>query len=193
VFRIIYILILWTETYCRQVYPFPILLGLARPFAYNNTRDTREGSYGSASSTGTLLAPAFVAPVFAGSSSLSVVPETQVFRFSQTTASANFSVGSGPFSGRSVLGVADDLSSGALSPNQVPVNFVQRGSFNLIDNTRSSIALQEAGIPMNQWNLVNRTGNPFFEGSVTTKLTNNGLTNTGTNTVRFNNCFYRCQ
>jgi len=54
--------------YFQGVNPFAVPL----PFGYNNAR---EASYGSAGTTGTLLAPVFVAPVFAGSSSLSVVPE----------------------------------------------------------------------------------------------------------------------
>jgi len=90
------------------------------------------------------------------------------------------------------MDVAGDLQSGVLSPNQVPVNFVQRGSFSLIDNTRSTIALQEAGVPINQWNLVNRTGVTSVENAVTTKLLNNNLPATGTSTVRFNGCVISC-
>jgi hypothetical protein len=99
----------------------------------------------------------------------------------------------GNFAGRSVLNVADDLRSGSLAVQDVPVGYVTRNGINLIDNHHSSIALQEAGVPMNQWNLVNRSGMSFFENSVTNKLANNGLTNTGTNTLRFNRCFYSCQ
>ena len=73
----------------------------------------------------------------------------------------------GNFAGRSVMGVANDLRTGALNVQSVPVGYVTRKGINLIDNHHSSIALREAGIPMNQWNLVNRTGNPFFESSVT--------------------------
>lgn len=166
--------------------PFEVPL----PFAYNNKR---EASYGSASSFGTLAgAGAAGGTIFGGSSTLSVVPETQVFRFAQTTASPSFSSG-GTFGGRSVLDVASDLRSGILSPSQVPVNYVQRGGINLIDNTRSSIALQEAGVPMSQWNLVNKTGSLRVETAITDKLVRNGLTNTGTNTVRMNGCTYFCQ
>lgn len=91
------------------------------------------------------------------------------------------------------MDVASDLRSGILSPSQVPVNYVQRGGINLIDNTRSSIALQEAGVPMSQWNLVNKTGSLRVETAITDKLVRNGLTNTGTNTVRMNGCTYFCQ
>ena len=86
-----------------------------------------------------------------------------------------------------------DLRSGHLSVQDVPVGYVHRNGINLIDNHHSSIALKEAGIPMNKWNLVNRTENPRFEQYVTDKLVRNGLTNTGTNSIRFNGCTYFCQ
>lgn len=165
---------------------------LAVPMTFNYT-NARQASYGSAGSTGFLAGLGFGAGAFSGGgSTLSVVPETQLFRFSQTSASSNFSAG-GSFAGRSVMEVAGDLRTGAMSPSEVPVDFVQRGSFNLIDNTRSSIALQEAGIPMNQWTLVNRTGNFRVETAVSDKLFNNGLTSTGTNTVRMGGCTFLCR
>lgn len=155
--------------------------------------DESSGPFRSANSlSSTLLAVGGSAGAFSGgSTTLSLFPETKLLRFSQNSASKMFSV-EGDFPLQSVQDVAAKLRKGDLTPSDVPVGYVQRGSFNLIDNTRSSIALIEAGVPVNQWNLVNRTGDAFFENAVTTKLSNNGLTNTGTNTLKYNRCYYRC-
>lgn len=112
---------------------------------------------------------------------------SSTFAFSQTSASATFS-GEGSFAGRSVAGLAADLRSGAISPSQVPVGFVQREGTNLIMNNRSAVALTEAGVSPNQWTLVNQTGQRSFENVLTQRLLKNGLTNQGTNSIRFNGC-----
>lgn len=165
------------------------------PHLFSYGDNSLQASYGSAGTFGVTTGAGFAfSAISSGSSFSSVVPETQVFRFSQSFVRSDgmFST-EGMFAGRSIPSVANDLRLGTVSPSEVPVGYVTRNGINLIDNTRSSIALQEAGIPMNQWNLVNRTGKPFFENSVTTKLANNGLPNTGTNSVRFGNCFFNCQ
>lgn len=46
------------------------------------------------------------------------------------------------------------------------------------------INIQMAGIPRNQWNSVNRTGNEMYEQMLTEQLSRNKLDSSGTPTVR---------
>ena len=103
--------------------------------------------------------------------------------FSQNTASAFFSA-EGKFAGRSIAGVADDLRAGALNAADVPVEFIVRDGQRLIVNTRSSLALRQAGIPESQWNLINRTGVEAVEQNITNRLLRNGLDDAGTDVLR---------
>ncbi len=50
------------------------------------------------------------------------------------------------------------LSEGRVSPSQLPVDFVDLDGTRLIMNTRTSIALRDAGIPRSDWFGRNRTG-----------------------------------
>ncbi|MFA9466856.1 MAG: hypothetical protein ACERKN_21585 [Velocimicrobium sp.] len=54
----------------------------------------------------------------------------------------------------------------------------------MILNTRTSQALTQAGISRSQWSTINQTGNTFFEDLLTGQLTRNGLSSSGTPTVR---------
>jgi hypothetical protein len=54
----------------------------------------------------------------------------------------------------------------------------------LIVNTRSSLALSQAGIPQSSWNLIDMTGDSGVMNSITTRLGNNGLTTAGTPVLR---------
>jgi RHS repeat-associated protein len=103
--------------------------------------------------------------------------------FSQTTASPFFSV-EGTFAGRSIASVADDLFSGIINASDLPIEYIEREGVRLIVNTRSSLALRIAGVPQSQWRLVNRTGVESAEAAMTERLTRNGLTNAGTETLR---------
>jgi hypothetical protein len=99
-------------------------------------------------------------------------------RFAQTSYSETFSKG-GLFGGRTINDVAGDLSSGVLSPKDVPINVVVRDGNTLITNTRSAQALTRAGIPRGSWNVVDQTGNPLYENLLTGQLGRNGLTSSG--------------
>jgi len=103
--------------------------------------------------------------------------------FAQKTYGSMFSRG-GAFAGRSVDDVAGALRSGAMSPSEVPINYIVRDGNTLILNTRSAQALEAAGIPRSAWNAVNRTGQEMFENMLTGQLQRNGLTSAGTATVR---------
>lgn len=104
-------------------------------------------------------------------------------RFAQITASPMFNP-EGNFAGRSIASVASDLRGGTLVPANVPVSYIVREGSNLIVNTRSSLALRQAGIPVSQWNLINQTGNLRTEANMTNRLLNNRLTNQGTDVLR---------
>jgi hypothetical protein len=103
--------------------------------------------------------------------------------FAQTTASNSFSSG-GAFSGQTITDVADKLRSGAMTASDVPIQVIVRGGNTLILNTRSALALQQAGIPRSQWLLDNVTGDPAAEARLSGQLASNGLGSGGTGTVR---------
>lgn len=121
--------------------------------------------------------------VFAGAAESGVLDGAN---FAQKTFKSTFSA-EGKFAGRAVSDVAADLRAGRLAPNQVPIEYIVRDGNTLILNTRSAQALEQAGIPRNQWNAVNVTGNAQAEARLTGQLTRNRLTSQGTPTVRPSN------
>jgi hypothetical protein len=64
----------------------------------------------------------------------------------------------------------------------VPIDVVLRDRA-LILNTRSAQALQRAGIPVDQWEIRNKTGDPASEGRVNGQLTRNRLSGRGIDDV----------
>ncbi len=68
----------------------------------------------------------------------------------------------------------DDLSgairSGKVKPSDIPVDYVDVNGNRLILNTRTSTALQDAGVPREQWHGVNRTGQEAFPGTTYEQL-----------------------
>ncbi|MGH9169521.1 MAG: hypothetical protein ACRD0Z_01375 [Acidimicrobiales bacterium] len=103
--------------------------------------------------------------------------------FAQTTASEAFHP-EGNYAGQTITGMANELSSGALSPADVPVQVAVVDGNTLILNTRSALALEEAGIPRAEWTLQNVTGDPEAMQRLENQLANNGLASSGTPTVR---------
>lgn len=91
----------------------------------------------------------------------------------------------------------DDLSGalrrGDINPSDVPVDFVDMNGSRLILNTRTSTALQDAGIPQSQWfgtqrtgqtAYIDPTGNPVtYNDLATNQLNNNNLPPTGSPTL----------
>ena len=65
---------------------------------------------------------------------------------------------------RTVQDLTDALRSGQISAAQIPVDYVIIRGQPVIANTRTSTALMNAGIPMDQWVGVNRTGQQLFPG-----------------------------
>jgi hypothetical protein len=113
----------------------------------------------------------------------SLAAEGGALRFSQTTASPWFS-SEGTFAGQTISDVAGQLRGGTLSAIDVPVQTVTMDGNTLIVNTRSSLALSQAGIPQSAWNIIDVTGNSDVMTSIAARLENNGLTTSGTSTLR---------
>jgi hypothetical protein len=84
---------------------------------------------------------------------------------------------------RTISDLTNALKNGDILLSQVPIDYIIRDGNTLILNTRSSQALERAGIPRNQWYAVNRTGNALYEGMLSDQLTNNGLTSVGVPSV----------
>ena len=109
-------------------------------------------------------------------------------RYAQTTYSGTFSAeGTRIYSrlaGRPISTIDDlvaAIRAGHIRPSDIPVNYIVRpGGNTLLLNTRTSQALERAGIPRSQWNAVNATGNPDFERLLSMQLQRNNLTNRGT-------------
>ncbi|MCD9120536.1 filamentous hemagglutinin N-terminal domain-containing protein [Cupriavidus sp. UGS-1] len=116
--------------------------------------------------------------------------------FAQSAIRANemFSVeGAAKYSqlaGRPIATV-DDLAAairdGRISPSQLPIDFVDMNGTRLILNTRTSVALDRAGIPKSSWYGSNRTGvkvpgmeSTTFDDLAGAQLRNNKLPPTGT-------------
>lgn len=93
-------------------------------------------------------------------------------QFAQKTYGAKFGM-DGAFAGRSIDDVAAALRSGAMKPSEVPIDYIVRDGRTIILNTRSSQALEAAGVARSEWNAVNRTGNAAYEGRLTDQLSRN--------------------
>jgi hypothetical protein len=85
----------------------------------------------------------------------------------------------GPFRNHTINDFRDGLLANDLKPSDLPIEYVVRDGHTLILNTRSSQALERAGIPRWQWKPVNKTGDTRAEDSVTDQLRRNGLTSEG--------------
>ncbi len=111
------------------------------------------------------------------------VGTNNTLKFSQTTASPWFS-GEGNLAGFTISDVASQLRTGTLAASDLPVQTITMGGDTLIVNTRSSLALTQAGVPQNQWTFIDMTGDAATEAAIAARLDKNGLTNSGTSTLR---------
>lgn len=101
-----------------------------------------------------------------------------VLRFTQTTASPWFHP-EGKFAGLTISDVAAQLRAGTLKIADVPVTVV---GDSLIVNTRSSLALRQAGIPQSQWRIIPGTAQDAAD--IAARLSHNSLGPTGTDVIR---------
>ncbi len=85
------------------------------------------------------------------------------------------------------INTVDDLvqaiKDGVVKVDDIPVNYIVRDGNTIILNTRTSMALEKAGIPKSQWKGSNRTGDEFWESLLDGQLKRNNLDNSGTTTV----------
>ncbi len=109
-------------------------------------------------------------------------------RYSQTSANYYFD-SKGVFSGQSIGSKVADLHTGVADVSSIPVNYVQSGSVKLLENTRSAVSLQAAGIPPSKWNLKPVSFNSAEGQRVQDHLvdTRNNLTPAGTNVITVTN------
>jgi uncharacterized protein RhaS with RHS repeats len=109
--------------------------------------------------------------------------------FAQRTFREGFSAGGrrelSAIAGQPIRTV-DDLANairGGLEPSKIPVNVIERGGNTLILNTRTVQALERAGVPRSSFNVINRTGDEFFEGLLSGQLQHNNPTSGGISSV----------
>ncbi len=81
--------------------------------------------------------------------------------------------------GRPVAEVATELEKGELSSNDLPVELGVINETTLILNTRSALALTQAGIPRSEWNVIDVSGNNEAMARLEAQLSRNGLTSAG--------------
>ncbi|MDQ1289571.1 MAG: hypothetical protein QG622_3137 [Actinomycetota bacterium] len=103
-------------------------------------------------------------------------------RYAQRTASQRFSV-RGRFRGRLVDDVAADLRAGRIGVDDVPIDAIRRGGNVFLLNTRSSLALEKAGIPRSRWRVMDRTGERGYERRLSGQLARNRLGSRGLRSV----------
>ena len=109
-----------------------------------------------------------------------LVPEAvsaEGIRFSQTTANYSFSE-EGPFAGETIASKAAALRQGRISPEDIPINYVERGGITLVENNRSTGVVISAGTPRGQWNL--EPADVAAIKRIDNHLLNNNLGETGT-------------
>jgi RHS repeat-associated protein len=91
-------------------------------------------------------------------------------RFAQRGVSSTFR--HGEFAGRTINDVASGLRSGAISPDQLPIQTITRKGVTYTLNNRSLMALRQAGFEPTVVKDV--TGNAYFEAQLTQRLSELG-------------------
>jgi RHS repeat-associated protein len=111
-------------------------------------------------------------------------------RFSQITCSPFFgSAKENLFRNMSIAQVVKKLRTGELTAAQVPVKYIVRGNTRLIVNTRSSLSLIRAGIPEEQWHLIEVQ--VLEDGrDIAVRLAKNGLDENGTDALRVGELYW---
>ncbi|PQO94927.1 hypothetical protein C5612_30990, partial [Pseudomonas frederiksbergensis] len=90
---------------------------------------------------------------------------------------------------KTVEDLAGALKAGAITPNQLPLDYVEINGTRLILNTRTSTALEQAGIPRSQWFGRNQTNVEAYPGKTFNdlakdQLKNNHLPSTGADQLK---------
>jgi hypothetical protein len=80
--------------------------------------------------------------------------------------------------------LANAIKNNAVRVADIPVEYIVRDGKILILNTRTSQALEKAGIPKSQWKGIDKTGDADAEKRLTDQLLRNKLDSSGISTVR---------
>jgi hypothetical protein len=92
-------------------------------------------------------------------------------KFAQPNHANDFSlIGQIKLGVKSIDEAVVNLKSGTWSAAKLPIDYVVRDGQVYYLNTRSIVALTEAGIPKSEWVLENRTGVKTFEDNLTNNL-----------------------
>jgi len=75
----------------------------------------------------------------------------------------------------SIDDLADAIRSGQVSAKDISVDYVTRNGTRVLADTRTSVALQRAGVPQKDWNMIDKTGDALTEGRVSDAMARNGL------------------
>jgi len=109
------------------------------------------------------------------------ISEGGVLRYTQTSAKPLFSTDpKARFPGESVSSLADKIKNKQVPVSDVPIRYVERNGNVLIINTRSSVALQKAGVPPEEWNWIQGEQYP---NQLEERLARNGLDENGIDVV----------
>jgi hypothetical protein len=91
---------------------------------------------------------------------------------------------------RTTNDLVSGIQSGVIDPSIIPVNVIVRDGQTLILNTRTTNALQQAGVPRSSFNVINQTNNmtpvsggKTFNDLLTEQLLRNNLSNRGIRTT----------
>jgi RHS repeat-associated protein len=74
---------------------------------------------------------------------------------------------------KSVQSIVGQLEEGAIEPSELPVDLYVQGGTTYIMNTRTASALTEAGIPREDWQINDMTGNSEYEQRLNQMFSNN--------------------
>lgn len=84
------------------------------------------------------------------------------------------------YAGQSIAKVASGLRSGAISADELPIEYIVRNGQNIAINNRSLLAFRRAGI--NPTRLINKTGDELLEARLDERLAEMG--GIGSDTIR---------
>ena len=133
----------------------------------------------------TITNPSVKGQLVVGQNSVSVSKGSNM-RFTQTDMKGNFSSEPGVpkfFQNRSIDSVAKDIKANPNLASQVQVNYIEKDGYRLIDNTRSAVTLQKAGINPSQWNW-NKLTDPQRIANIENRMTTYNIPN-GVTTIKY--------
>lgn len=118
---------------------------------------------------------------------VTITPVGRAFRWAQIGYRTAFSAfgrqmftRAAGYSIRTVDDLSRALRAGHIRPDQVPLEGIRRGNSVIILNTRSRVALENAGIPRSRWRIIDKTNDAAAQRRLDDQLRRNGLGPNGT-------------